>query len=372
MDILISNFQNILTRMLELWPYFVLTIPFAVAINLTGGGEYIKRITSNKPFAAIILATLIGAFSPLCSCGVIPVIASLLLGGVPLAPVMSFLIASPSMDPEIFFLSVGLVGWNMAVWRMVATLIMSLLAGLLTHYLHSSIVSKHREIIKSEKPVIVPVGQLLKTGLRTAADYFRTAQQTFRRINKPQVLAVNASGTVNEVLCCYKAAVPLSTGSGDQPPQACGCPDNQSTDCQQDSKLSFSRILDESIKASVLVAKFMLLAIIIQTLLSTFIPADLIHRLLNGKTAASLITAAVISIPFYTSNLTALPLMSGLIEQGLNPAIALVFLIAGPTTTLPAMAAVWGLVNRRVFLLYIIIPFLTALIAGMAYMIAGS
>jgi uncharacterized membrane protein YraQ (UPF0718 family) len=74
--------------------------------------KYIKRAFDAKPITAILLATIVGAFSPFCSCGVIPIIAALLISGVPLAPVMSFWIASPSMDPEIFFLSVGTLGWN--------------------------------------------------------------------------------------------------------------------------------------------------------------------------------------------------------------------------------------------------------------------
>jgi uncharacterized protein len=51
----------------------------------------------------------------------------------------------------------------------------------------------------------------------------------------------------------------------------------------------------------------------------------------------------------------------------MNPAAALAFLVAGPITTLPAMAAVWGLVRRRVFALYILIAFLGAISLGIAY-----
>ncbi len=40
-------------------------------------------------------------------------------------------------------------------------------------------------------------------------------------------------------------------------------------------------------------------------------------------------------------------MVSGLLTQGMSPAAALAFLIAGPTTTLPAMAAVWSLVPHR-------------------------
>ena len=127
--------QFIAEAFLHIWPYVVITIPLAVAVQMSGASKYIKRAFEARPLAAVVLATVLGAFSPFCSCGVIPVIASLLISGVPLAPVMSFWIASPSMDPEIFFLSVGMIGWELAVWRLAATLVLSLGAGFITHLL---------------------------------------------------------------------------------------------------------------------------------------------------------------------------------------------------------------------------------------------
>jgi hypothetical protein len=44
----------------------------------------------------------------------------------------------------------------------------------------------------------------------------------------------------------------------------------------------------------------------------------------------------------YTSNLTALPMLIGLLAPGMSPSAALAFLISGPITTLSAMATVWG------------------------------
>jgi uncharacterized membrane protein YraQ (UPF0718 family) len=119
----------------HIWPYLVLTIPLAVIVQLSGVSKHIKRVLQFRPVTAILLATVVGAFSPFCSCGVIPIIAALLISGVPLAPVMAFWVASPSMDPEIFFLSVATLGWNLAVWRLISTLIMSLFAGFITHFL---------------------------------------------------------------------------------------------------------------------------------------------------------------------------------------------------------------------------------------------
>jgi uncharacterized membrane protein YraQ (UPF0718 family) len=64
-------------------------------------------------------------------------------------------------------------------------------------------------------------------------------------------------------------------------------------------------------------------------------------------------------------------MISGLLNQGMAPAAALAFLIAGPTTTLPAMAAVWGLVSRRIFALYLLFILVGAVVLGYVYALIG-
>jgi uncharacterized protein len=99
------------------------------ALKLDGA---IRRAFSHRVGVSILFATAVGAFSPFCSCTVIPLVAGLLIGGVPLAPVMAFWVASPKMDPEIFALSVGFLGWDLAAIRLISTLLLSLGAGYLT------------------------------------------------------------------------------------------------------------------------------------------------------------------------------------------------------------------------------------------------
>ncbi len=48
-----------------------------------------------------------------------------------------------------------------------------------------------------------------------------------------------------------------------------------------------------------------------------------------------------------------MPLVAGLIEMGMNPAVGLAFMVAGGVTSIPAALAVWGLVQPRVFALYL-------------------
>ena len=111
----------------------------------------------------------------------------------------------------------------------------------------------------------------------------------------------------------------------------------------------------------------MALAFLINALIVFCLPADLFNGILANNGPFSVVIAALIGIPVYTSNITALPLVSGLLAIGMNPGAALAFLIAGPVTTLPAMSAVWGLVSRKVFLLYLVIPFTGAIVFGWLY-----
>ena len=119
-----------------------------------------------------------------------------------------------------------------------------------------------------------------------------------------------------------------------------------------------------------MVIKFMLLAWLVGALVKLYVPEEWITRILSGDNPWSIVIAALLGVPVYTSNLTAMPLVGGLLALGMHPAAALAFLVAGPMTTLPAMSAVWGLVNRKVFTLYIGFALIGAVVLGYAYNIA--
>ena len=70
-----------------------------------------------------------------------------------------------------------------------------------------------------------------------------------------------------------------------------------------------------------------------------------------------------------TFRFTGLPLIGGLLNLGMNQGAALAFLIAGPTTTLPAMMAVWEIARRRVFLMYVSFSLVGAILSGFLFLI---
>ena len=103
-----------------------------------------------------------------------------------------------------------------------------------------------------------------------------------------------------------------------------------------------------------------------EALITRYVRQAAIAGILGEGNVIAMPMAALIGIPLYLSNFTALPIVSGLLAQGMQPGAAIAFLIAGPVTTIPAMTAVYGVVQKRVFDLYFSIGLFGAMVMGVA------
>jgi uncharacterized membrane protein YraQ (UPF0718 family) len=111
-------------QLLALAPLLGLAVGMAAAIKASSADTLVSRVLSGHQGRTIVIAAMVGALSPLCSCGVIPLIAGLLAAGAPLAPVMAFWLSSPVMDPAMFVLTVGTLGFEFAVVKTVAAVLL--------------------------------------------------------------------------------------------------------------------------------------------------------------------------------------------------------------------------------------------------------
>ncbi len=338
--------------LVHVWPLLLVSVPFAVILKLSGLAERLRSAFSRRPIVGILIATAAGAFGPFCSCSVVPVIASMLIGGVPLAPVMSFWVASPTMDPEIFFMSAAFLGWPLAVARLVATLLLSLGAGLLTHW-----VVRRGWIGKDIlRPSIAAAGARTSAG-RRLWNWLQTAVSGL----KSRRAAERTAPELVESACACSEDPPA------EGPAACGCADTDAEAPSPRPAGHWRRIARECLATTVWVAQFMILAFALEAVIKLYVPQELIVRWIGNANPWAPALAALIGIPLYVGNLTALPLIGGLLQQGMSGGAALAFFITGPLTTIPAMAAVWGIVKWRVFVLYLGIGLVGALILGYAY-----
>ncbi|PSO60150.1 MAG: hypothetical protein BRC36_14565 [Cyanobacteria bacterium QH_2_48_84] len=73
--------------------------------------QRIRKILERRHAAtSYITGTALGAITPFCSCSTIPLVAGLLSSGAPFGPTMSFLVASPLLNPVILALLMVAIG----------------------------------------------------------------------------------------------------------------------------------------------------------------------------------------------------------------------------------------------------------------------
>jgi uncharacterized membrane protein YraQ (UPF0718 family) len=258
---------------------------------------------SRSPVLAVVIAAAAGAFSPFCSCGVIPLIAALLAAGMPLPAVMAFWIASPLMDPEQFILMAATLGIGFTVAKTLAAFGLGIAAG--------------------------------------AATWAAQRAGAFAAALRP---SIGRGG------CGKTALAPASL--------------RWAVWREADRRAVFA---GEARSVTVFLAKWLLLAFAIESLMVVWLPPQDIAAHLGGQAAFAIPLAVAIGIPAYLNGFAAIPLIGQLMQMGMAPGAALAFLIAGGVTSLPAAMAVFALVRGPLFLWYLGLAALGALAAGFAY-----
>jgi len=124
--------KGILDYFVQLFPYVVLGSLLGELLTFTSWTAIIYRFTKGKRVLPVISATVLGILSPLCTYGTVPVLIALFHGGIPAAPLISFLAASSMMNPQLFIMTVGGLGMEMALLRLLCVFLFASLCGFLT------------------------------------------------------------------------------------------------------------------------------------------------------------------------------------------------------------------------------------------------
>jgi hypothetical protein len=75
------------------------------------------------------LAVLLGAVTPFCSCSSVPLFIGFVEAGIPLGVTFSFLIASPMINEVAVVLLMGIMGWKLTLFYVIAGLTVAYVGG---------------------------------------------------------------------------------------------------------------------------------------------------------------------------------------------------------------------------------------------------
>ena len=130
---LISNYFSSLWEMTVLMHgYIIFGLVTAGLIREFISDDFIKNNLGGKGLGSSIKAALIGLPLPICSCGVIPLAASLRKSGAGKGAVVSFYISTPMTGADSIIATYGVFGWVITLFRVISASVAAIIAGVFT------------------------------------------------------------------------------------------------------------------------------------------------------------------------------------------------------------------------------------------------
>lgn len=285
-------------------PYIAFAVVLIAWLKAAGAESAISRAFEGRETQAIVLAALFGGLAPFCSCEVIPFIAGLLAVGAPLSAIMAFWLSSPLIDPPTLLITAGALGWSFAIGKAVFAVTLGLAGGFLM-----ALALRLRLFANPVRKRPAASGCGCGTSPKTGRPEWIFWKETHRRESFLHELNTNAAFLI----------------------------------------------------------KWLALAYVLEALLVTYVPAELIASVVGGTGIGSIIISALVGMPAYLNSYVAPPLLAGLMEQGMGTGAAMAFMIAGAVSSIPAMAAVWSLVRPGVFASYLGLGLMGAIVSGVIF-----
>jgi uncharacterized membrane protein YraQ (UPF0718 family)/copper chaperone CopZ len=110
-------------------PYLLLGFLMAGILSVFIPAEFVEKHLGGGGFIEAVKASAIGVPIPLCSCGVLPVAASLRKHGAGKGASISFLVSTPQTGVDSILVTYGLLGPIFAVFRVIAAFVSGILCG---------------------------------------------------------------------------------------------------------------------------------------------------------------------------------------------------------------------------------------------------
>lgn len=353
--------------LVELFQYWVVGMLIAAALVVFVSWEKVRAKMGFGGFKANLLAATAGAVIPICSCGIVPVLAGMVEAGIPLGPTMAFLVAAPMLNVPTVFMTAGVLGWPMALARIVATFGIALAVGETL----SRWQKKHRNPRHFLKIHIPP--RLTPEMQRWAFQFGILAS------NQPQGVRPEHLGPDGE----KKLALLEEAGLAEKTPDglwrlpraesarvknvgACGIlPQGGSLGRSLPQRIA--EMFRMALRLFIQLNGYLVLAVLIAGAIKVLLPTRLITDWVGGTALDSVLVAAAVAVLAYVCTYVEVPTALALMSKGMGPGSTLAYLLGGPGLSLPSIAMLSGVFRPKVLVLYVGVSFVGCVLAGYVY-----
>ncbi|MBN1379398.1 MAG: permease [Gammaproteobacteria bacterium] len=379
--------------LLCLIPAFFIAGAIAVFISQASVMKYLGA-KANK-ILSYGVASVSGSVLAVCSCTVLPLFAGIYRMGAGLGPATAFLYSGPAINVLAIILTARILGMELGIARAVGAILFSVVIGLLMHliFLKEEKAKVTAQMAMPDEPVTRPLWQnslyfAAMIAVLVFANWGQPATDSgvWATIYNAKWLFTGAFALVLGVmlslwfgLAWWKTGlialpvVVLATAFPAQPLLAFTAgvialsiiisTNGGETTEWFESSWSFAKQILPLLLIGVLIAGALLGRVGHEGL----IPSEWVYKAVGGNSFASNFFAAFAGAFMYFATLTEVPILQGLIGNGMGKGPALALLLAGPALSLPNMLVIRSVIGTKKTAVFVALVIVMATISGMLF-----
>lgn len=381
--------------LLCLVPAFFIAGAIAVFVSQAAVMKYLGA-KANKVLAYGV-ASVSGTILAVCSCTVLPLFAGIYRMGAGLGPATAFLYSGPAINVLAIALTARVLGLKLGMARAIGAVLFSVLIGLLMH-----LIFRKEEAEKAQAQMAMPEPEVKRplwqnaiyfftmVGILVFANWGQPMQATglWHAIHSAKwiLTALFAAGLAVILVAWFHvklwkmlvAALPalvLALIFPEAPMIAfaagvIGLSTITSTSKDETgewfgSTWGFAKQILPLLFAGVIVAGLLLGSPESED--GGLIPSAWVAKLVGGNSLRANLFAAVVGAFMYFATLTEVPILQGLISNGMGDGPALALLLAGPALSLPNMLVIRSVMGTRKTAVFVLLVVVMATISGLLY-----
>jgi uncharacterized protein len=290
----------------QMSPWLLLGFLVAGTLSTVIAPAWLERHLGGQGMGPVVKAAALGVPLPLCSCGVIPVAASLRSHGASRGATTAFLLSTPQTGVDSILITYTMLGPLFAVFRPVIALLTGLVGGGLVEAFVP-------EDVRPAAPRPAPTPALMVFQMAAPASAPAPATPAARTPFGTRLRKLLTYGLVTLPADLWRA---------------------------------------------------LLIGVVLAGIISAVVPADFVARYVSPG-PFSVLLMMIIGIPLYVCATASVPLAAGFIFMGLSPGAALAFLIAGPGTNAATLTTIGRVLGRRALGLFLLTVAASAFGAGL-------
>lgn len=375
-------------------PAFFIAGTIAVFISQNAVIKYFGA--GAKKWVSYTVASVSGTVLAVCSCTVLPLFSGIHKRGAGLGPALAFLYSGPAINILAIILTARVLGWTLGIARVIGAVVFAIVVGLIMHYLYRE---EERAKARSQFADVAENDgrSLWQTAFHFAAliailvfatwaDPGREAglMALIFQLKWPLTILAGLWLSLSLIYILripwwyVLAGVAVTAGTGILFPGApqltfsmaavalgviLSVSGGEASEWMSET-WTFTRQIMPLLGAGVLVAGFLLG---MPGSDGGIIPNRWIEMLVGGNSLAANFFASIVGAFMYFATLTEIPILQGLISNGMGQGPALALLLSGPAVSLPNMLVIRSVIGTRKTLVFITLVVIMATICGLIF-----